>query len=127
MLEILGRGTRLCDGITRRSFLKIGSLGLGGLTLPGILGMRQAQASERRRDTAVILFWMAGGPSQLETYDMKPAAPVEVAGPFKPIRTSQVGFDVCELLPLHAPLARHFSVIRSLQHDHGVHDDASHW
>lgn len=127
MLQIPGSMTRLCDGMSRRSFLGIGALGLGGLTLPGLLEQRKLHAATGRRDKAVILFWMAGGPSQLETYDMKPAAPVEVAGPFRPMRTSVVGMDVCELMPRHAPLAQRFSLIRSLHHEHGVHDDASHW
>src|SRR5690242_10927709 len=81
MLEVQGRTYRLCDGITRRSFLKIGSLGLAGLALPDILAIRQAQAAARK-DTAVILFWMAGGPSHIDTYDMKPGAPSEIRGPF---------------------------------------------
>jgi hypothetical protein len=124
MLEVLGRNYRLCDGVTRRSFLKIGALGMGGLSLPNLLAAQQAPA---RRDTAVILFWMAGGPSHIDTYDMKPAAPLEVRGPFRPIQTNLTGLQVCELMPRHARIADKLSVIRSLRHELGVHDDASHW
>jgi hypothetical protein len=127
MLEIRGRTIRLCDGTTRRSFLKVGSLGIGGLALPEVLRARQAQAATDRRDTAVILFWMAGGPSHIDTYDMKPNAPPEVRGPFRPIRTNVPGLNVCELLPRHAAIADKFSIVRSIQHEHSVHDDASHW
>ena len=120
MLEVLGRDVSL-GGVSRRSFLRIGSLGLAGLSLPEVL------ASESRKDTAIILFWMAGGPSHIDTYDMKPAAPAEVRGPFKPIATRLPGFQVCELLPRHAQLADRFSIVRSIRHTLGVHDDASHW
>jgi len=120
MLEVLGRDVSL-GGVSRRSFLRIGSLGLAGLSLPDVL------ASESRKDTAIILFWMAGGPSHIDTYDMKPAAPAEVRGPFKPIGTRLPGFQVCELLPRHAQLADRVSIVRSIRHTLGVHDDASHW
>lgn len=127
MLEIQGRKFRLCDGVSRRSFLKIGALGLGGLTLPALLEARRAQAAGQRRDTAVILFWMAGGPSHIDTYDMKPNAPIEVRGPFKTIQTKVPGLDVCELLPRHARVAQHVSLVRSLHHHLAVHDDGAHW
>ncbi len=123
MLNLWGKAFRGADGVTRRGFLKVGALGFGGLSLPNLL-----RATENRRTAkAVILFWMAGGPSHIDTYDMKPSAAREVAGPFRPIRTRVPGLDVCELLPRHADLAQKFSIIRSLRHEHAVHDDASHW
>src|SRR4051812_3622047 len=76
-------------------------------------------------DTSVILFWMWGGPSQLETYDLKPEAPVEYRGPFRPIRTSVPGIDICELFPLQARLAHRFSLVRSLHHTMSAHNDGS--
>lgn len=127
MLELRGRTHRLCDGLSRRGFLKIGSLGATGLTLPQVLNLRQAQAASERRDTAVILFWMAGGPSHIDTFDMKPSAPDQIRGPFKAIKTHQPGFEVCELLPRHAQIADKLSIVRSLHHSLAVHDDASHW
>jgi Protein of unknown function (DUF1501) len=126
MLEAFGRTVNL-GGMTRRSFLRAGSLGLAGLSLPGVLSLRAAQRAPERKDTAVILFWMAGGPSHIDTYDMKPDAPAEVRGPFRAVPTRLTGFRVCELLPRHAALADRFSIVRSFRHTHGVHDDASHW
>lgn len=122
MLEILGRATQLCDGVTRRGFLRLGSLGLAGLSLPNLL-----RAREKPPVKSVILYWLAGGPSHLDTYDLKPSAPVEIRGPFQPIATSVPGLQLCELLPRQARLADLFALVRSIAHRHGVHDDASHW
>jgi hypothetical protein len=127
LFDLLGRRTRLCEGISRRGFLRVGSLGLAGLSLPALLRARAAQPAALRRDTAVILYWMAGGPSQLDTYDLKPGAPAEVRGPFKPVRTKAPGLDLCELLPSHAQVADRFSLVRSLRHRNADHFDASHW
>lgn len=127
MLEIQGKTYRLCDGATRRSFLKVGALGMAGLSLPEVLRAREAQAAAQRKDTAVILFWMAGGPSHIDTYDMKPDAPAEVRGSFRPIRTNAAGIDVCELMPGHARIGDKLAVVRSVHHEHSVHDDGSHW
>jgi hypothetical protein len=127
MLEIRGRSGRLCDGLRRRSFLKLGGLGLGGLTLPELLRIRQAQAAPARRETSVILFWMAGGPSHIDTYDMKPTATDAIRGPFLPIATNLPGLEVCDLMPRHTEIADKLAVVRSLRHQHSVHDDASHW
>jgi uncharacterized protein (DUF1501 family) len=112
---------------SRRSFLQVGSLGLAGLAMPNLVRARQAQAAESRKDTAVILLWMAGGPSHIDMVDMKPNAMAEVRGPFSPIRTNTTGIEVCELLPGHVEIADKLAIVRSLHHDLGVHDDASHW
>jgi hypothetical protein len=112
--------------MNRRSFMKIGSLSLGGLTLPSFLRLRQAGAASRANDTSVILLWMAGGPSHIDTYDLKPDAPSEVRGPFQPIETSLPGLQVCDLMPRHAAIADKLAVIRSFHHKYGVHDDAQH-
>ena len=131
MLELRGRNLPSGGGISRRSCLKIGSLGLGGLTLPDILTHRALQAAENsaaaKRDTAVILFWMAGGPSHHETFDPKPDATEIVRGPFNTIDTVVPGMRVSEQLPRLAQVADRFSLVRSLHHEHAVHDDASHW
>jgi hypothetical protein len=109
----------ICPGpVSRRGFLQIGSLGLGGLGLAEFLKLR-AQANEATgtsTDTAVILMWLGGGAPQTETYDMKPEAPIEFRGEFKPIPTVVPGLDVCELLPRHAKVADRFSIIRSVRH-----------
>ena len=127
MLQVLGRQFRLCDGVSRRGFLGVGSLGLAGLTLPNLLAARKAQAAEARKDTAVILFYMAGGPSHLDTYDMKPTAPEINRGPFRPIATNAAGIDVCELMPRHAAIGDRMSIVRSVTHNLSVHDDGAHW
>ncbi len=104
--------------------MRIGTLALGGMTLPGILQAR-AQANNETAETSVILFWMWGGPSHLETYDLKPDAPGEYRGPFQPIATNVPGFDICEHMPLQAKIADKFSVIRSLHHEMSAHNDGS--
>ncbi len=116
---------KVCRGpIRRREFLRVGTLALGGLTLPDLLRLR-AEAGTVRRETSVILFWMWGGPSQLETYDMKPDAPSEYRGPLNPIRTNVPGMDICEYMPLQAKMADKFSIIRSLHHEMSAHNDGS--
>ena len=127
MLDIVGRPVRLCDGISRRGFLRVGSLG-AGLTLPNVLRSRQANAATvDRNDTAIILLFQAGGASHIDMYDMKPLMPAEVRGPFHPIATNQPGLDVCELMPGHARIADKLAIIRSIKHNLAVHDDGTHW
>ena len=112
------------QGINRRGALNAGLLGLGGLSLPAFL-RQQADAGETPAgDTAVIFLFLHGGPSQLETYDMKPAATREVRGPFHPISTSVADLQLCELLPLHAQIADRFTLIRSCTHGDGGHFEA---
>jgi hypothetical protein len=106
----------------RRNFLRVGSFALGSLTLGDLLRLRAVGSERDTTDTSVILLWLSGGPSQLETYDLKPDAPAEYRGEFRPIRTMVPGLDVCEYLPLHSQLADKFTLIRSIQpnfQDHG--------
>jgi Protein of unknown function (DUF1501) len=114
-----------CPGpLRRREFLRAGALGMGGLGLDQLLAAR-ARAGQATRDTSVILFWMWGGPSHLETYDLKPQAPAEYRGPFRPISTDVPGLDLCELFPQQARLGSRISLIRSLHHDMSAHNDGS--
>ena len=114
-----------CHGpYRRREFLRLGLLAFGGLSLPNLLAARAA-ANRPSPDTSVILFWMWGGPSQLETYDLKPDAPAEYRGPFRPIPTPVPGLDICELFPLQAKLGDKVALIRSLHHEMSAHNDAS--
>jgi uncharacterized protein (DUF1501 family) len=111
---------------SRRSFLRIGALGLGSLALPDLLRLRAQAPAEGRAtsDTAVILLWLDGGPSQFETYDPKPDAPAEYRGPFQTIRTNVTGVNLCETLPMHARIADKFAIVRSLAHRESGHGSA---
>ncbi|MGE3818791.1 MAG: DUF1501 domain-containing protein [Isosphaeraceae bacterium] len=118
--------TPRCPGpMGRREFLRLGTLALGGLTLDGLLAARDASGTSARPDRSVILFWMWGGPSQLETYDLKPDAPSEYRGPFRPIASAVPGLDLCELFPRQARLGDKISLIRSLHHGMSAHNDGS--
>jgi uncharacterized protein (DUF1501 family) len=113
----------ICSGpSSRREFLTLGGLALGGLTLPELLRARAA-ADNSRRDTSVILLYLHGGPSQLETYDLKPQAPIEYRSIYQPIATNVPGIEICEKFPLQAKLADKFSLVRSLHHTVGIHSD----
>ena len=98
MLTIYGTQQRFCDGISRRNFLKIGALGLGGLTLPQLL-QAEAQSGIRRSHKAVIMIFLPGGPSHQDIFDLKMDAPAEIRGEFRPIATSIPGIQICEHLP----------------------------
>src|ERR1019366_7318433 len=98
---------------SRRWFLQTGLAGLAGLTLPDLLRLRASERPSRDRQ-AVILFWLSGGPSQLDMWDPKPDAPVEMRGPYRTIATSVPGVRFCEHLPLQARLMEKLTVIRSV-------------
>src|SRR5262245_32202912 len=101
-----------CRGpVSRREFLRVGALALGGLTLGDVVKARAASNNERS-DTSVILLYLSGGASHLETYDLKPNAPIEYRSVFDPIRTNVPGMDICECLPLHARVADKFALVR---------------
>lgn len=115
-----------CRGpVRRRDFMRIGTLAFGGLTLPSLLAQRALAGATAAPDTSVILFWMWGGPSQFETWDMKPDAPSEIRGPLNPIATTVPGMDICQYMPLQAMRAERFSLIRSLHHEMSAHNDGS--
>src|SRR5438105_7879390 len=116
-----GSTRRYCDGISRRSFLQLGVAGLASLGLPQLLRARAQSAPTpgATKDTAVILIWLDGGPSHLDLYDMKPEAPAEYRGLWKPIRTRVPGMDITELFPRQANVTDKFSLVRSLPHNTG--------
>ena len=109
-----------CSGPGRREFLRFGLAGFAGLTLPGLLRLRAESALHQ--NTALLVVWLHGGASHLETYDPKPDAPAESRGPFGAIRTTVPGVRVSELLPEHARLAHKFTLLRSLAHTGPCHD-----
>ena len=122
MLNLLGSSqTRFCDGISRRNFLQIGGLALGGMSLPQLL---QAEATSRAAlgqpapssmsHKGVIMIFLAGGPPHQDMFDMKPNAPVEIRGEFRPINTNVSGIEICELFPRMAKMMDKFAIVRSL-------------
>jgi hypothetical protein len=115
MLRFLsGDPARYCDGMSRRSFLQAGGLGLGGLALPDFLRLKAYGAvSPGGKAKSVIMICLGGGPSHVDMYDMKPDAPAEIRGEFRPMRSKVPGMPICELLPKQARLADKFSVLRS--------------
>ena len=127
MLRLTGGSDgRLCNGMSRRKFLEVGSIGALGLALPDLL-RHEARGAEYKSDKSVILIWQHGGPSQLDTFDMKPQAPSQVRGPYQSIASALPGLRVGELLPYQARIMDKVSVIRSFSHGNGDHWAAAHW
>ena len=124
--------SRRCRGpLDRRTWLKIGGLNLGALAVglqPSLAGVLAAaeQPAQVDKDFSVILFWANGGPSHIDLFDLKPAAPVEYRGPFKPIRTTVPGMEITELLPRLAGMADKFTLLRSLHHERNEHSGGTH-
>lgn len=135
MLTIPGTQSRFCDGMSRRSWLRIGGLAMGGLALPDILRGEAANAAQTLttpRGTAkgIIMVLLPGGPSHLDMYDLKPDAPSEIRGEFQPIATNVPGIDICELMPRLAGMADKLALVRSLmgfRNDHNTHWCSTGW
>lgn len=124
MLTIGGRAdakAQFCDGIRRRDFLRIGALGAAGLTLPGLLQADSAAGQSGSRKS-VIMIYLVGGPPHQDMFDLKPDAPKEIAGPWKPIETNVTGMRICEAFPRLARIADKLVTIRSLVGSQAGHD-----
>jgi hypothetical protein len=122
MLCVGSQLVRVCGGVSRRELLRAGSLAALGLSLPQLL-RATANAQTKPRARSLILLWLWGGPSHLDTFDLKPKAPLEYRGPYAPIATRVPGIEICELLPELAARADKYTIIRSLNHnsnDHGI-------
>ncbi|MBX3412254.1 MAG: DUF1501 domain-containing protein [Pirellulales bacterium] len=128
MLRLIGKGTaHTCDGITRRDFLEAGTLSAIGLTLPQLMAMQaQGAVTPAHDERSVIMIFNLGAPSQLDTWDMKPDAPAEIRGPFKPITTSAPGIEISEIFPQMARHADKFSLVRSCYHTAAAVHDTGH-
>src|SRR5690349_22817015 len=128
MLDFLGRGVATtCNGATRRDFLKVGTLGAIGFSLADLFAARAAaKLMTADNDRSVIMIFNLGAPSQLDTWDMKPDAPREIRGPFKPIRTNNPDIQISEIFPLHAKLADKFSLVRTCYHTAAAVHDTGH-
>lgn len=109
---------QFCDGLTRRDFLRVGALTAGsvGLSLADLTQLQQAGAAARSSDMNCIILFLVGGPSQLDTWDLKPNAPDNVRGPFRPIQTNVNGIQIGEHFPLMAQMAERYALIRSVFH-----------
>ena len=119
------RAVSFCDGFSRRDFLHLGSLSALGLTLPAYLGAK-ARGAVQDRDVNCIMLFLVGGPSQLDTFDMKPNAPAEIRGPYRPIKTKAPGLEICEVFPRTARQADKFSLVRSVYHSAAAVHDTGH-
>jgi hypothetical protein len=120
MLTLFGDGAKYCDGLTRRNFLKIGGLAMGGMSLADIL-RAESRAGRPHSHKAVIMVFLSGGPPHQDLIDLKPEAPVEIRGEFNPIATNVPGIEICELLPQMASMMDKFAVIRSIVGSEGAH------
>jgi hypothetical protein len=128
MIELGSQTGRGCGGLTRRALLRVGGLSLFGLGLPQWLAARAAQPAAERKDVNCILLWMGGGPSNIDTFDLKPDAPREYRGEFQPIRSNVPGIDVCEFLPQMARRMDQVCLLRSVAHpESGDHVAATHY
>ena len=129
MFSLEDRPTKLCDGISRRDWLRAGGLSVLGLSLPSLLASEARSATVRSKDSPlskglqgttfgraknVIYLWLQGGPPQHETFDPKPDAPAEIRGQFKPIATNVPGIRFCELLPRTARIADKLAIVRGM-------------
>ena len=114
-------GHKYCDGVSRRDALRVGMLGLTGTSLTGYLRMSHAAPAQEKRADAVLFINLAGGPSHLDTLDMKPNAPAETRGEFQSIQSKLPGLQVCEHLPKIAAAADQFTLIRGISHTAGAH------
>ena len=117
MLSIWGKKQKpLCDGLSRRDFLQVGALGFGGLTLADLLRLRaNGAAPVKSAHKSVIMIYLCGAPPHMDMYDLKPQAPAEYRGEFRPIQTNVPGMDICELMPLQARIADKLAIVRNLR------------
>lgn len=116
-----------CDGVSRRDFIQVGSLGAVGLSLPKLVEAQEAGAVKGEHDDKnVIMIFNLGAPSQIDTFDPKPDAAAEIRGPFSPIQTASPEMLLTEILPRHAKIADKFSVVRSVYHTAAAVHDTGH-
>jgi Protein of unknown function (DUF1501) len=114
MLTLWGTSRRPSDGLSRRDFLRVGAFGLGGLALPDLLRLR-AVAGTGVKPRSVIMICLGGGPSHLDMYDMKPEAPVEYRGEFRPLKSNVPGFEICDQMPRQTKIADKLGLVRTVQ------------
>ena len=122
MLSFLGPTRKCRSEVSRRDVLRVGGLAFAGLTLADVLRLRAAAPPDAGRGKSVIMIWLRGGPSHIDSYDMKPDAPAEIRGEFKPIATNVPGIQVCEHLPRQAQIMDKLAILRGIKsNDLGDH------
>src|SRR5688500_13012611 len=109
---MLDHCSRSAGAISRRNFLSVGTLALGGLTLADLFRQRAVAGTSSSRAKSVVMIHLSGGPSHLDMYDMKPQAPIEFRGEFDPISTNVPGMEICELMPMQTRIADKFAILR---------------
>jgi hypothetical protein len=122
MLTLLGRPRRTCDGLARRELLQVAGAGLLGMSAPKLARAEALEQPVAPRAKSVIFVFLYGGPSQLETFDMKPDAPSNVRGPFQPISARTPGLRICEHLPRLAERSDNYCVVRTVNHPQNDHN-----
>lgn len=129
MFNVVAGQNRDCSGTSRRDLLKVGALGIGGISLASVLRTEAAKASEGKpvNKKSVILIWLPGGPSHIDMYDLKPEAPVEFRGEFKPIASNVPGIDIGEHLPRQSKVMDKMALVRSAFHTNAGHGMGSQW
>ncbi|MBI3837023.1 MAG: DUF1501 domain-containing protein [Planctomycetia bacterium] len=127
MLNIVGRSQRVCSRWTRRQILQAGGAGLLGLSLPKVLAAESEQTIKRAGARNAIFLFLFGGPSQLETFDLKPGAPSAIRGPFRPIASRTPELKICELMPKLAQISDKYCVVRTMTHPYNDHSSAGHY
>lgn len=123
MLRILGNQRKLCDGLNRRDLIRAGAVSSLGLSLPHLLnsGAVSAAGGAFGRAKSVLILFLYGSPSQVDTWDMKPDQPEEIRGPFRPIRTSNPAIEISENFPLMAKWMHRVATVRTLTHPYPIH------
>ena len=127
MLDLFPRPNATCEGVSRRHLLQAGGAGLLGLSLPKLLAAQESQPLTNGRAKSVIFLFLFGGPSQLETFDMKPDAPPKIRGPFKPVASRTPGLRISEHLSRSAQVSDKFCVVRNMSHGFNDHSGAGHY
>jgi len=129
MLTVQGKRERFCDGISRRNFLQVGAVAAGGFSLANLL-QAEAAAGPAATRRSIINIYLGGGPTHMDTFDLKPTAPVEYRGEFNPIATNMPGVEICELFPKLAKIADKYAIVRSitgLRNEHRPNQSDSGW
>src|ERR1700722_10349446 len=127
MLTLLGSPSHACDGLNRRTLLQAAGAGLLGTSLSRIAAAEALGPNRKARARSVIFLFLFGGPSQLETFDLKPDAPDAIRGPFRPIASRTPGLLISEHLPQTAAVSDKFCVIRTMSHPFNDHSSAGHY